>query len=109
MPCSTFCQCRRSLSAHILHIRTSGVKMAAGRRIGRIRQIALQDNPFLSLRRIRNRDSRQKRFRVGVARVCKQLVALCQLHDFAQVHDRDPVADMLDGRQAVGDENVGQL
>jgi hypothetical protein len=35
-------------------------------------------------------------------------LARADLAEPAQVHDRDPVADLLDQRQVVGDEQVGQ-
>src|SRR5205814_8491674 len=38
-----------------------------------------------------------------------QLGGRRDLHDLAQVHDRDPVRDVLDDGQVVGDEQVGQL
>ncbi len=31
-----------------------------------------------------------------------------QLDDLAEVHDRDPVADVLDHAHVVGDEQIGQ-
>ena len=36
------------------------------------------------------------------------LVRRTDLHDLAEVHHRDPVADVLDDRQVVGDEQVGE-
>jgi hypothetical protein len=38
-----------------------------------------------------------------------QVVRCRRFHDPAEVHDGDPVADMADDRQVVGDEQVGQL
>ena len=43
-----------------------------------------------------------------MARVGVDLVAVGQLHDLAQVHDRHTVADVLDDPQVVRDEEVGQ-
>ena len=58
--------------------------------------------------RVRARDRGQQRARVGVVRVREQLVGRGLLHDPAQVHHRDPVADVVDHRQVVRDEQVGQ-
>ena len=40
--------------------------------------------------------------------VGEQLLAAAQLHHLAQVHDHDGVRDVLDHRQVVGDEHIGQ-
>ena len=40
--------------------------------------------------------------------VPEQLATVGQLGDPAEVHDRDPVADVLDDAHVVGDEHVGQ-
>ena len=40
--------------------------------------------------------------------VAEQLPPVGELGDAAQVHHRDPVADVLDDAHVVGDEHVGQ-
>ena len=40
--------------------------------------------------------------------LAEQLAPVGQLGDPAEVHDRDPVADVLDDAHVVGDEDVGQ-
>jgi hypothetical protein len=44
-----------------------------------------------------------------MARVLVQLRDRRQLDELAQVHHAHPVADVLDDRQVVGNEQVGQL
>ena len=58
---------------------------------------------------IGNRDRREQRDRVRVERVVVEVVGGRELHDLAEVHDRDPVGDVPDDRQVVRDEEVGEL
>ncbi len=86
------------------------MEAAAGRRVDRARDVALEDDPpALPLGdRVRDRDRRQQRPGVRVARRAVELLRRPELDDLAQVHDRHPVADVLHDRQVVGDEQVGQ-
>ena len=59
--------------------------------------------------RLRDRHRRQQRLGVGVQRHLEQARLVGHLDDAAEIHDRDPVADVLDHRQIVRDEQVGQL
>ena len=61
-----------------------------------------------SIDRVGDRHRRQQRDRVGMERAGVQVVRRGQLDDPAEVHHRDPVADVADDRQVVGDEQVGQ-
>src|SRR5450759_5132478 len=85
-----------------------GVEAAAGRRVGRGWDVALQDDPLLAVARVRIRDRRQQGDGVRVARMSVDLIDGGQLRHHAQVHDPDPVADVLDDGQVVGDEEIGQ-
>ena len=58
--------------------------------------------------RVGDRDRRQQRDRVRMERVVVQVVGRRDLHDLAEVHDRDPVGDVADDRQVVRDEEVRQ-
>ena len=58
--------------------------------------------------RVGHGHGRQQRPRVRVAGRRVQRVGRPDLDDLAEVHDRDPVADVLDDRQVVGDEQVRQ-
>jgi hypothetical protein len=57
-------------------------------------------------RRVGHRDRGQQRARVRVARHGIEDVRWTDLHDFAEIHHRDAVADVLDHRQVVRDEEV---
>ena len=70
-------------------------------------------SPLSTMRFLRLRGSglghgRQQRHGVGVARRRIQLVDVGDLDELAEVHDPDPVADVLDDREVVGDEQVGE-
>ncbi len=88
----------------------AGVEPAARRRVDRARHVALEDDPAaLALGdRIRHRDGGQEGAGVRMARRRVHLVRRPDLDDLAEVHHRDPVADVLDHRQVVGDEQVCQ-
>src|SRR5918995_5978605 len=93
-----------------LDIRTPGVEPASVWRVGRAREIAGQEDR-LALRlhlRIRDRDGGEKRDRVRVQRVLVQLLRRRDLDDRAQVHDRDPIGDVPDDGEVVGDEQIRQ-
>ena len=87
---------------------TAGREDAALGRIQWARDIAAQDDSLsLSLDcRVRNRHGGKKRLGVGVLRVGVYLLSGGDLHDLAQVHDGDALADVPDDREIVGDEQV---
>ena len=82
---------------------------ASGRRIERAGHIALQDLPPTLATRFRDRDGGEQRLSIGVLRVAVERIPIGDLHDPAQVHHRNPVADVLDHRQVVGDEEQRQV
>ena len=57
---------------------------------------------------VRVRDRLEQRPGVGVPRVGEDLLGVADLDDAAEVHDRDPVAEELRGRQVVGDVDVAE-
>ena len=57
---------------------------------------------------IGNRHRRQERFGVRMQRACKQRALRRDLHDSAEIHHRDAVADVLDHRQIVRNEEIRQ-
>ena len=86
------------------------MEAAGRRRVDRAGHVALQPDP-LALRsplEVRHRHGRQQRHRVRVHRRLVELLATADLHDLAEVHDRDPVADVPHDRQVVRDDHVGQ-
>ena len=60
------------------------------------------------LSRVGRQPCGEQRPGVGVLRVAEQVDGGRRLHDLAQVHDRDPVADPLHRVHVVRDEQVGQ-
>ncbi len=42
-------------------------------------------------------------------RIVEDLLGIRQLDNLPKVHDRDPVADILDHAQVVGDKNISQV
>ena len=95
--------------AELLAQPAAGVEAAARRRRGRRRHVALEHEALLAAPRVGLRDRRQQRDRVRVARVAVELLDRADLDDLAEVHDADPVAEVLDDRQVVADEQVGQV
>src|SRR5205807_6097661 len=59
--------------------------------------------------RVGDRDRAEQRLRVRVQRVGVDLFGVRDLDDLAEVHHGDPVAQVADDRQVVGDEQVGQV
>ena len=51
---------------------------------------------------------RDQRLGIGMGRSGVERRGLGRLDDPAEIHDRDAVADMLDHRQIVGDEDIGE-
>ena len=92
-------------------VRAARVEAAAGWRIDRVRHVAAEDDALAILLdvRVRLRHSGQQGLRVGMQRIAEQLVLRRDLHDLAEVHDDDAVADMANDGQIVRDEQVGEL
>ena len=85
-------------------------KRTARKAFRRKSRLALRSAPGARLRRLRVGNGRgiQQRARVGMPRGMDDIVRRPALHDAAQVHHRDAVAHVPDGRQVVGDEQAGQ-
>ena len=102
------------LAAAVLGQRVARVEPAAGRWAGRVGHVAGQvDRQHAGP--VGARDRRHQRLRVRVPRIGPHRLGVADLHDPAQIHDRDPVGDLADDRQVVGDQDqaevgvVGQL
>ncbi len=83
--------------------------MASGRRVDRAGDIPRQNNLLAHVGRVGNRHGGQKRLGVWVQRVVVKLTGLGRLDDFAEIHHRHAVGDVLDDTQVVGDKKVGQF
>ena len=101
-------QHRRLLPAHGLRILAPRMEMTTRRRIGRVCYFALKDDAVGAKARIRFGDRRQEGFGIGMLRKREQLFGRRGLHDSADVHYSDPVADVLDDAQVVSDEEIGK-
>src|SRR6202521_280793 len=99
---------RGLLSADGLRILAPGMEMTTRRGIGRVGYFALEDDPVGAKARIRFGDRRQEGFRIWMLRRREQFFGRRGLHDTADVHYRDPVADVLDDAQVVSDEEIGK-
>ena len=101
---------RHRLLAFLGRQRAARMEHAAGGRIERARQLALDDGarPGALDDGIGDRRRRQQRLGVGVLRVGEQLVGGRVLDDAPEVHDGDLGRDVAHHGQIVGDEQVGQ-
>ena len=95
--------------ALLLGLPAAGVEHAAGGRVDRAGQVALQQDALALAGRVGvgHRHGGQQRVGVGVQRLLVEAVAVGQLHDVTEVHHRDAVGDVPDDRQVVRDEDVG--
>src|SRR6202171_2713738 len=59
-------------------------------------------------RRIRDRYGRHELLRIGMLRIPEDCRAGADLHDLAEIHDRDAMAHPLDDRDVMGDEEIGK-
>src|SRR4029450_11331101 len=99
-------QYRRLLPADGLRVLAPRMEMTTRRRIGRVRYFALEDDPIGAKARIRYGDRRQEGLGVGMLRRREQFLGGRGLHDPADVHHRDALADVLDHTQVVSDEEI---
>ena len=99
---------RLCLEAFRLCIQASGSKAAAGGRIDRGRNFTLEDDAVADSVCLCHRDRGQKRLRIGMQLLFKQLVGRTLFHEVSKVHDADLVGDVLNDGKVVGNENVGQ-
>ena len=86
---------------------TARVEMATARQIDRARDLALENKFRAPDFRVRHRNRRQEGAGVRVNRVFEELLRRAQLYDFAEIHDRYPVAEVPDCRQVMRDEKIG--
>ena len=100
--------CGRLFPAEGHRILAAGMKMATRRSVGRIGDFALEDDPFGTKARVRLGDRGHQRLGIGMSRRGEQLLGRRGLHDPADVHHRDPRADVLDDAQVVRDEEIGE-
>ena len=69
---------------------------------------ALEDDPIGAKARTGFGDGGHQHLGIRMLRRREQLFGVRALHDPADIHHRDPLADMLDDAQVMGDEEIGQ-
>ena len=100
---------RRCCAAFVDDVAATGMKRASGRWSGRVGHIAGQEDVIgLDFWRWRGNGGHQG-FGIGVSgRPIERLVTR-QFYDLPQIHDRDPVADVVDDAQIMGDEQIAKV
>src|SRR5262245_31330786 len=89
-------------------ISTARVKVASRGRRKRTRNIALQELPLPSAVRLRDEYHGEQGTGIGMSWIREQLVRSRGLDDAAEIHDGNPIGDVLDHRKIVRNEDVGQ-
>ena len=86
------------------------MEAAPAGRVGRAGQITGEQDPLTTVLddRVGDRDGRHQRPRVGVQRGGIEVVGSGLLYEGAEIHHADPVADVLDDGEVVGDDEIGQ-
>src|SRR5581483_2463494 len=99
------------LAAYILRHGAARMEAAPGWKLDRTGQVAGENNTLAALLDlgVGNGNSREQRPRVGMFRCAVEFVAVGQLNDFAQVHDRDTICYMAYHAKVVRDEEIGQV
>src|SRR5262245_42484800 len=95
-------------SATFDRVGATRVKMASRWRRKRTWNITLQQLPLPPGVRPRDGDRRKQRAGIGVPWIGEQFVRGCSLDDATEIHDRDPVGDVLDHGKVVRNEDVSQ-
>ncbi len=88
--------------------RAAGAEPAPGRRVDRRRRLAAQRRRRPPRARLGRRDRVEQRLCVGVQRLLVNGLARSDLAELAEIHDADPVADLLDQGEVVRDEQIGE-
>ena len=86
----------------------AGAEDAAGWRVGRARRVALQQDAGAAAVRVQTGGGGQQGLCVGVDRVGEDLADRAFLHDAAEIHDRDAIAEMAHDGKVVADEEHGE-
>src|SRR6185369_14067329 len=80
--------------ADLRHPGAAGAEAAAGRWIDRRRQLALEDDALALAFRIGQRERGDERLGIRMQRSLIETVAISDLHDLAEIEDKDAVTDM---------------
>ncbi len=88
--------------------RAPPVQMTARRKIDRARNFTAQYELRQLLARVGVQYGREKGAALWMQGLVEDFPNAARLHDLAQIHDGDPVADAPDRREVVGNKQVGQ-
>jgi len=104
-------QWRLLLAADLGGVAAARVETASRGRHDRARHVALEHDlhPAVGQVGVRDRNRGQQGLGVGVDGPLVELLGRRDLHDLAQVHDRDAVRHVPDHAQVVSDEDVGKV
>ena len=101
-------QLRGLHAATLLRVAATGMEMTPRRRVRGIRHVAFEDHPIGAEARVRLRHCRKQRLGIRMFRRLEQRLGAGDLHDPADIHHGDAVADVLHHAQIVRDEQVGK-
>src|SRR5690606_33409768 len=79
---------------------------APGWRLERARHVADEDQPLFLSSRVRHRRRAQERLSVGMTWRAIERGRRRLFHDSPEVHHRDPMAEVFDDGEIVGDEEI---
>src|SRR3954447_9639877 len=82
------------------------VEAASGRRRQRARHLARDRQSFVLLVRVGRKGRSEQRLCVRMERLATQFKRLGQFDNLTEIHDRDAVADMRNGREVVADKEI---
>ena len=82
------------------------MECAAARWIQGGGDIALQDDAIATLPSVGFRHRREERTRVRMRWVFEEISGRCRLHHLAEIHHRDPIAEMLHHPKVVSDKEI---
>ena len=90
-------------------VRAAACERAADLIPDRARDIAGEGQAFFFIKGAFRRDRGEKCLCIRVLRICVDSLGGVELHDTSQIHDHDPVADVFDDAEVMGDENISQV
>src|ERR1700682_2070019 len=108
MPRRDFVQLWIDSRAFVNGNRTASAKTASRRRVPRGRHIAFQNYAVTPGPRIRYWNRRQKGLCVRVQRAQVELCSAGDLYNPTQIHDGDPIGDVLNHGESVRDEEISK-
>ena len=100
-------KCRSGIRTDLLTVTAPRVKAASRWWVQRAWDIPFKYDPLFSLSHSGNGNSGKEGHRIGMSRTAKKLLPRRELHDLTQIHDADPVTDLLDDAEIVTYEKVG--